>query len=224
MLKKKILFAAYSVLLCLTVSFAWILNPERNVSDSFFIEYGGDSTNSLVVSPKDIEMLVYAQKLEQWKLVGSSTDKKDGEELFKVDAQKVIPNSSVPFRIRLKNKSEKTVKVRITLTGIVCDQTLVDQEIIYTSALGSMEYSKYDVTVPENVYLCLNTNGELVSTDDEKNTAMYNLVLYEEVEIPVTENNDYVELDCYFYFDKDRMTNVCQNKTFYVSSFRAEQQ
>ena len=224
MRKKKILIAAYSVLLCITVSFAWILNPERNVSDSFFIEYGGDSANSLVVSPKDIEMLVYAQRSEQWKLVGSSSDKKDGEDLFKVDAQTIIPNSSVPFRIRLKNKSEKTVKVRITLTGIVCDKTLVDQEIIYTSALGSIEYSKYDVKTPENVYLSLNTNGELVSTDDEKNTAMYNLVLYEEVEIPVTANNDYVELDCYFYFDKDRMTNVCQNKTFYVSSFRAEQQ
>lgn len=224
MRKKKILIAAYSVLLCVTISFAWILNPERNVSDSFFIEYGGDSENSLVISPKDIEMLVYAQRSEQWRLVGSSADKNEGENLFRVESQKVIPNSSVPFRIRLKNKSEKTVKLRITLTGIVCDKTLLEGDIIYASAIGSMEYSKYNVNTPASVYLCLNKDGEIVSTDDEKNTVMYNLVLYETVEIPVTENNDYVELDCYFYFDKDRMTNVCQNKTFYVSSFRAEQQ
>lgn len=223
MRKKKILLAAYVLLLCITVSFAWILNPEKNVSDSFFIQYGSDSGNRLVVAPRDVEMTVYAQQEERWQKVGSSSDKEESQERFRVDSQSVIPNSSVPFRIRIKNQSNSVIRIRVELVGIVCDQILVADEIIYASALGSMEYSNYSVMTPENVYLSLNNDGVLVETDEENHTATYNLVLYEEIEVPIT-GDDYVELDCYFYFDKDRMTNVCQNKTLYVSSFRATQQ
>ena len=223
MRKKKILIVVYTILLGITVSFAWILNPESNVSDSFYIEYGGSSDNTLVVAPKDIEMIVYAQRSGKWLKAGSSSDKKNQDELFSVDSSTVIPNSSAPFRIRLKNKSNETKKIKIVLTGIVCDQNLVDKKIIYVSALGSMEYSKYSVKAPESVYLSLNVDGELVSVDEETNTSTYNLTLYDEIEVPVTEGDAYVELDCYFYFDKDEMTNVCQNKTFFVSSFRGMQ-
>ena len=223
MRKKKILLVVYTLLLGITVSFAWILNPESNVSDSFYIQYGGNTDNTLVVAPKDVEMIVYAQKAGKWVKAGSSSDKNDQAELFAIDPHMVIPNSSVPFRIRLKNNSNQTIRIRIMLTGIVCDRNLVNKEIIYVSSIGSMEYSKYSVKVPENVYLSLNTDGELVSTDEETNTSTYNLVLYDEIEVPATDENGFVELDCYFYFDKDRMTNVCQNKTFFVSSFRGMQ-
>ena len=234
MKKKWLLIVVYTVILCMTVSFAWILDQEMNKGSYLELLYGDDSGNRLVVSPKEVEMSLYVQKNGQWRYVGNSTDKKSDTALFSVEASKVIPHSSIPFRIRLKNTSDETVKIKVTLNGIVCDKTFVDdfiiedgekkyKEKVYVSALGSMEYSKYDVITPESVYIPLN-QGDRIATDEEKNTVTYNLTLYESIEVPVTPEGEYVELDCYFYFDKDDMGNESKNKDFYVLSFRAVQQ
>ncbi|MBE6592728.1 MAG: hypothetical protein E7642_01895 [Ruminococcaceae bacterium] len=232
MRKKMILITIYSfILLGLTVSFAWILDFDVPSVPYLQLGYGKEfGNNKLVVSPQEVEMTLYVQKDGVWRYVGSNTDKNSGK-LFAVDPQDVIPNSSIPFRIRLKNLSDETISINVNMTGVVCDKVFVEKdedgkekEVIFVSAIGSTEYIKYpEVTQPIAVYYSVN-DGKFVEANDENNTVMYNIELYDKIEVPVTADGEYVELDCYFYFDKDAMTNSCQNKTFYVSSFRAEQQ
>ena len=221
MTKRKWLLAFYALILCVSISFAWILDPNKNASDSFFLQYGDGANQSLVVSPKDLEMIIYTQKDGQWKTVGSSKDVDINANRFTVDPKSVIPHAAIPFRIRLKNKSDSTIRLRLMMTGIVCDSTLVADDLVYVSAMGGANYAKYDVTSPTSVYFPIN-DGEVVEVNENKNLTTYDIVLYDEIEVPATSGNNYVELDGYFYFDK-RMTVVCQNKTFYVSSFRAVQ-
>ena len=225
MWKKKAMLAVYIIMLCVTVSFAWILNVQNNMGQYLELKYGEEAAHKLSIASKDIEMMAYIQKDGDWIYLGSSKDQNQSGKLIQISPEDVIPNSSVPFRIRFKNTSGNTLKVKLTLSGVVCDKSLVADEIVYVGALGSDEYSRYTDTAitPPNVYLALNA-ANFISEDIDGNTSTYDLVVYEAIDIPATPDGEYVELDCYFYFDAERMTNVCQNKVFFVSSFQAVQQ
>ena len=128
MRKKMILITIYSfILLGLTVSFAWILDFDVPSVPYLQLGYGKDfDNNKLVVSPQEVEMTLYVQKDGVWRYVGSNTDKNSGK-LFAVDPQDVIPNSSIPFRIRLKNLSDETISINVNMTGVVCDKVFVEK-------------------------------------------------------------------------------------------------
>lgn len=229
MRKKWILLGIYSILLCMVVSFAWIFDQNKYPAKYVFFGYGDtkeDTNGKLVIAPTDVEMTLYVLKDGIWRTAASSTDKKAQSKLFVVEPQKVIPDANIPFRIRFKNKTDEKVTVKLTMSGVVCDKALTpsDKDILFVGALGSMEYSKYpDVKQPESIYLPI-TDGSLVATNEQKNTNTYEFVLYDDIEVPVMADGEYVEIDCYFYFDSEAMTNSCQNKTFYVTSFRAVQE
>ena len=241
MRKKWILLGIYSILLCMTVSFSWILLQQKFSDDFLFLGFGlddeGNNNGKLVISPTDVDMTLFVLKDGVWRTAARSSDKKSQAKLFTIEPHKVIPDASVPFRIRLENKSDEMVTLKLTISGIVCDEALMPEnnnnnneastsakDILFIGSRGSLEYSKYsDVRQPDDQYLPL-SDGTLVSTDEENGTKTYEFVLYKEIEVPAMNKGEYVELDCYFYFDKDAMTNSCQNKTFYVSSFRAVQE
>ena len=238
MRKKWILLGIYSILLCMTVSFSWILLQQKYSGGNLFLGYGlGDDNGGgkLVISPTDVDMTLFVLKDGVWRTAARSSDRSSQNKLFTIEPHKVIPDASVPFRIRFENKSEDIITLKLTISGIVCDEALMPEndtnnesnsakDILFIGSKGSLEYSKYsEIRQPDDQYLPL-SDGTLISTDDENNTKTYEFVLYKEIEVPVMNKGEYVELDCYFYFDKDAMTNSCQNKTFYVSSFRAEQQ
>lgn len=224
MAAKRILLGMWIILLlAVTVSSAWILTIKDNRGSYLELEYSSESGNKLTVSSKNVEMIIYVgQDDRYW---ASSNDKKPPEARFIVDQNSVVPDASIPFRIRFRNTSGQSVSVRVILSNVVCDKNLVAKDCIYVASMGSMEYSKYlGVKKPADQYVLLQNRAEVVSEDEELNLITYDFTLYDSIEIPPMKEGDYVELECYFYFDKEEMDNECSGKHFEVSSFRAIQQ
>lgn len=205
-LGKSIWIIAYSILLCVSVSVAWILAVKPNVVQDVKIDYDGKGT--LVIAPSDIEGEVIVTN-------------DDGEEVpldenFSVKSNEVIPNGIIPFKMRLRNNTDVVTKIDISIVGIkVGKEDLLS--VVYFSAnptTGWQENNK-----PLSVYKQL---GD--ATKGSTNT--YSLKVFEGVTLRPTEksnDSDYLELSCYLYFDGEQMTNAHQNIALTLGAFRITQ-
>lgn len=227
MWKRAIMLFCYILILVVMVSSAWILNPKRNIGPFAILDYDDtEDSNSgkLTVSSKEVEMQVDFEINGKWVPFGSSNDTSFAK---RPSLPAIIPNTVIPFRIRFYNSSDHVVTMSLTFSGIQCHQILVDKQAIYVAAVGSTEYNQYSslVSVPGYIYNTV-TSDHLVSVTKDANDqliATYNFPVYEEIQIPPTEEGQYVMLEGYFYFDAESMDNECAGKKFEIQSFRAVQ-
>ena len=214
---KKMLLLFWCLLLCVTVSFSWIIFQEKNKVRHAIIDY--NDNGSLVVAPEKIIMTVLMNDPETDRMVpiGSSTDSfTENSSLFEVE--NVVPNSIVPFKIRLHNTSNEIIRMKLSIDRLVCDEKLLSSENsrVFFSAVGASSYSAYPEIAPDNLYTSLSAAQPVEGSSENA----YYLTIYETIYVPPTGDSDYVEIDCYFYFTKE-MDNTFQNLNFQVLSFRA---
>ena len=216
-MSKHIWLVFWCLLLCVTISFAWIMFQPENLVNHVVIDY--DTGGELVVAPEKIVMTILMNDPTTGVMtpIGRSTDQyQDNMELFEV--QDIVPNSIVPFKIRLQNTSNEIIRLKLSIDRLVCDEKLlspVDSKV-YFSAVGASSYASYPEIAPENLYKSLSAAQPLEDSDENA----YYLTIYETIYVPPTGQDSYVEIDCYFYFTKD-MDNTYQNLDFRVLSFRA---
>ena len=227
MWKRIILLLLYIMILVVTVSSAWILNPKRNVGPFVILDYedsGKEESGKLTVSSKEVEMQIDFQINGKWVYFGSSNDSSFDT---RPDLSNILPNTVVPFRIRFYNSSQYPVTMSLIISGIECHSVLVEKKVVYVAAVGSSEYNQYAdvVSVPNYIYKSLSTATLISSKTDGKGeqVSTYDLTLYDSLQIPPTEDGKYVMLEGYFYFDAEAMDNQCASKWFNITSFRAVQ-
>lgn len=225
MWKKALALFLYVVMLVVTISSAWILHPNYNKGPFAELVYSGqDGGGRLSVASQAVEMQVDFEMNGKMKYLGSSKDKISAA---RPKLPAIIPNMVIPFRIRFYNTSDQTVSMSLMISGITCHKEIADSQSVYVAAVGGAEYSKYaeTVNVPGYIYVPM-TSGTLVSVDEENASGTmvtYDLLLYDDLQIPPTPNRTYVVVEGYFFFDPDHMENDCEGKTFNIQSFRAVQ-
>lgn len=229
MWKRIVMLLMCIMILILTVSSAWILNPEKNSGPFAILDYTDDpndpNSGRLTISSKEVEMRVDFEINGKWVSFGSSNDKSFAN---RPSLTNIVPNTVLPFRIRFYNTSDHIVTMNLILSGIECHQVLIDKTALYVAAVGSSEYSRYldIVNVPGYVYKPV-TADHLISVKEDTNNqsvATYDFLLYDGLQIPPTTNGTYVMIEGYFYFDAECMDNACAGKTFNIHSIRAVQQ
>lgn len=219
-MKKRIYLVFLCILLCVTISFSWIITNKNNLVKFARVDFYSDNAGTLVVAPKKIHMSVLMKDSDtgEMKVIGTSNDKKvQGAQLFEV--KDIVPNSNVPFKIRFRNKSTQVIRLKVSLERIVCDERLLAEgnSKVYISAVAGATYANYpDVVAPGNLYQPLSIAQKLENSAENE----YYLTLYEMIRIPPTGQDGFVDIDCYLYFDKT-MDNAYQDLAFSVLSFRA---
>ena len=203
-LLKRIIALVYAILLCVTVSFAWILTEEENIVDDVIVGY---DDGKLVIASKDIEGKIIIAD-EQ----GNETELT--EDYF-FSPTEILPNSVIAFSLRIKNNAYEEMVVDISMVGISAENvSLLD--VVYFSATPS---SGWEGETPSSVYVKL---GDAALAQD----GTYTLNVAAAVRLRSTEplnEDDYMEYECYFYFDGESMTNVHQNIDLSVGAIRISQ-
>ncbi len=203
-LGKSIFILAYTILLCVTVSFAWILAQKPNEVQRVDIDYS--EKGKLVIAPTDIEGSVYVTTSE-------------GEEIeltqdFKISSSEVLPNSVIPFKIRLKNNTDSVTRVDVSIVGIQTSRAnLLD--VVFFSATPSTGWT--ETNVPNSVY------KQLGEANQSSSTGKYSLSVLSGISLRTTDKekeDDYLEFSCYFYFDGETMGNEHQNADLTIGAFR----
>ena len=225
MTKRIIRLWFYILVLAVTLTSAWILTPTKNIGYYAILDYTGvGDGGKLTVSGTDVEMQVDIQINNKWRYLGSSKDKTFGA---RPKMTSIVPNSIVPFRIRFYNTSEHVATMRVTVSDVRCEKTLIDKQVVYVSTIGGTEYGQYTgmVTPPEFTYQLLNTgkHNNTTQNSNQEQIESYDLVLYENLQIPPTGDKGYVVIEGYFYFDAEAMDNSCAGKTFEIGGFQAVQ-
>ncbi len=204
--RKSILIIAYSILLCVTISFAWILAVEPNVVQNVNINY--DDDDQLIIAPSDIEGQII--------VTNGNGEEVQLDENFSIQSNEIIPNSVVPFKIRLRNNTELATKIDLSIVGIeVSNEKILN--VVYFSATPS---SGWTTNVPLSVYKQFG--------DAQKGTVndRYSMKVMEEITLRPTDTNneqDCLEFSCYLYFDGETMTNEHKNITLSLGAFRITQ-
>ncbi len=223
MRKKLLPLLSYILLLCVTVSSAWIL--QSNQGQYLELDYNSSTGDRLVLSSDDLEMQVFVAndygELKKW---GTSAEKTTTP--FPIDPDRIIPGAELPFTLRFYNYSKETLTVSVSLSGLVCDSSFVNvtdgKEVVWVRAVGSSEYTKYTGIVERPREINKPLSGAWNGDAAEGNVVL-DFVMYDEIQIPPTGEKDFVELECRIYFDSEHMTNVHQDKTFKITSFKATQ-
>lgn len=205
-LGKSIFIIAYTLLLCVTVSFAWILAIKPNIVQNVNINYNDD--NKLIIAPSDIEGAVYVVN-EKGEEVELTSD-------FHIDPKDVLPNSIIDFKIRLKNNTDNLTKIDVSLVGITTSrETLLN--VVYFSATPSTGWGK---DAPHSEY------KQLGDAKKSQTSETYSLTVLNEISLRSTDKEneeDYLEFSCYFFFDPETMTNEHQNTELVIGAFRITQ-
>jgi len=122
---KRIIALVYALLLCVTVSFAWILTEKENIVEDVIVGY---NNGNLVIAAKDISGKLVISDDE-----GNETVL-DQEYLF--SPTEIIPNSVVAFSLRIKNNSYDEMMANISVVGITAEDAKI-LDVVYFSAQPS---------------------------------------------------------------------------------------
>lgn len=212
---KRIIRLTCALLLLITVSFAWIINRDPFFTQSILLDFR--ESKRLTIADKNIELSIWiANEKGEYREISNSSWEEDNE-LFVV--KNIVPDHNVPFQIRLRNLSDNTLNVNLSVAKMVCDEKLISEKEefakIYFSTMAGKNYKGYtSVKVPEDQYFPL-TLGDVTPLGEEE----YSVSLYTSLQVPPTGVDNYVELDCRIYFDSS-MDNTYQNLDFSIITFK----
>lgn len=202
---KRIFALAYAILLCVTVSFAWILTEEENVVKDVEVGYGN---GMLTVASKDISGKLIITDDE-----GNETELNDKYLFSSTD---ILPNSVIAFSLRIKNNSYEDMVVDISMVGISPEDAKI-LDVVYFSATPASGWKNES---PQAVYVKLG-EANLNQADNTYTLSIAKAVILHPTE-PLNED-DYMEYECYLYFDGETMTNVHQDISLSIGAIRISQ-
>ena len=201
------------LLLVISVSFAWMLQVDDSLIKNLLIDYTQQNGNSLVVASHDVEMSILRQV----------DDDTFGETQEALELSELIPGNAKSFRIRIKNHSQSTINLKLSIANILGDlvtertedKTGTMLDVLFISMRGGIGYIGNNLVVP-SLYKRLNQDSTYNSLSNT-----YSVTLFSALEVPPTEGDGYVELNCYFYLDPDAGMEY-QSKSLVIGTFRAE--
>lgn len=217
-MKRRMLLALYGILLCCTVTFAWIFDGSTKVKD-LMLNYVGENKMSIASIGVDVD-------------VGF----RDGDGYvaakdFVLKPAHMMPNARIPFKImfdyQATDEARSSLPVTLTLVGIrVSDPTLLDKIYISVTPVNN----NLTATNGRNtIYKCF-SDAVPVGEGDNVSYRMdiYNSVnkLYiphndaEEREDPWDDGNRSV-LNCYLEFDSSADASY-QDISLDIGIFRVE--
>ena len=212
---KRMIRLISALLLLITVSFAWIINRDPFFTKNILLDFRG--SKRLTVADKNIELSIWiANEKGEYREISNSSWEED-DELFVV--KNIVPDHNVPFQIRLRNLSDNTLDVNLSVAKMICDEKLISEEEnlakVYFSTMAGKNYKGYtSVKIPEDKYFPLTLGGVTQLGEEE-----YSVSLYTSLQVPPTGADNYVELDCRIYFDSS-MDNTYQNLDFSIITFK----
>ena len=204
-LLKRIIALVYAILLCVTVSFAWILTEEENIVDDVIVGY---DDGKLVIASKDVDgkIMIIDEK--------SGTATELTENYF--SPADILPNGIIPFSLRIKNNAYEDLIVDISIIGIAPEDVKI-LDVVYFSATPTTGWGD---SRPHAEYVLL-SEARLNTID-----GTYTLDIAKGVRLSPTEplnDDDYMAYECYFYFDAEKMTNEHQNIDLNIGAIRISQ-
>ncbi len=209
-MKKRIFLSIATLLLCITVSFAWISNMSTNIVNTIDINFLSEDQGNLSVASRDLEAQIYI---------------KDGDEFVPADENSAfdsslfVPGSNTPFKIKIHNNAKKALYLEMTLAF---SETSYDgrEEYHLRDALFIDIYAGEGFPQGEIYHQYKNlAEAEQLGSSDE-----YILEIYNEdnmILIPEMAEDEWVTLECYFYFDMNA-TAEYQNMSMKKFVFRLE--
>lgn len=216
MMKKRILIIVYALLLCVTASFAWLSNFQATKVKGVKVEYtNGDLT--VLDLAFDAELRVPeingynsdGSPIQTWKPVDSAT-----KHIF--DSTKVVPGSITAFRLAIKNKSDEAKDARLSLVFTIASEDVDLLDYLYIDTIAGTGFSTSN---SYHKFIKL-SDAEQVSSKDGVDEYIVRIYSYSD-EITIPKSNNFVELDCSFYFDQEATAEL-QAKTIKTMAFRLE--
>lgn len=217
-MKKRILIVIYALLLCVTASFAWLSNFNKNIVEDIKIDF---RDGALTVTDPGFQ--AYIETVNSKGNFERIPDGPNGEQLpFTFEQKQMVPDAVTPFRIKVKNTS--TTDYRKAKLGVALR---IDPEATRTANILDVMY--LDIVAGDgfsdsntyHVYVRLDAASKVGSEDNGE----YFLWIYgegDEIIIPpTTADKEYVTLDCSFYYDQNA-TAEYQNQSIYAMAFRLE--
>ena len=198
---KRIIALVYAILLCVCVSFAWILTEKENIVKDVTIGY---NDGRLVIAPPDIQGKII--------ITDEAGNESELTEDFKFDSTDVLPNSVIAFTLRIKNNAYNDNIIDISIVGISPEKAEI-LDVVYFSATPS---SGWKTNTPPSTYTGL-ADAKLGAD------GTYSLTIAKAVVLRPTEVNnpdDCMEYECYFYFDGETMTNAHQDIDLGIGAIR----
>lgn len=219
-MKRHIFTLICCVVLCFTVTFAWILSGEPIKIDSLMFDYYGD--NMLSISSIGVSV-------EIWFLQG---DEYVAPQDFDFNSVVLTPHTKIPFKIyfdyQATGDDAREVPIRLSLVGIkVSDPLLLDALFIGVAPDEALNQANGQ----GGIYKCFNQ----AVASGEGDSATYRLDIYgssNKLFVPHNDKMDLVNpwdegtrssLECYFYLDPQVATEAFQDMTFKIGFFRVEQ-
>lgn len=207
-MKKRLLLIFNCLLLCCTVSLAWILSGNPEIVDA--LQFDFTDSDKLVISSVNVDTTVVL-------LI-------DGQEVpldedFQLDPGMLVPDKMIPFRIKFNYQSadeEKTsLAIRLSLVGI----TASSEEFLQTVSISVTPVTD-GLSAPNGPLTIYKSFGEATISGDGET---YTLDIYgneNRLYIPHKEDGESV-LDCYLMMSKDAGAEF-QNMWLDIRAFRLE--
>ena len=211
-MKKRILWIVYSLLLCCTVTFAWILSGKPLAVPYVMLDYAEE--NQMFISSVGVNAKAYFRQ----------GDQEVPAEDFYLDPSKLVPGTIIPFTITLdyqaQDEARSAISVKLSMIGItVSDPKLLDK--MYVSVTPKNERLT-STNGRQTLYICLNEAEPMGEAGEET----YRLNIYDSSNQLIIPHNDAgsapSELDCYLYFDRSADSSF-QNLSLDIRYFRLEQ-
>ena len=212
MTKKRILIIFYALLLCVTASFAWLSNFQANYVEDIKVDF---REGALTVVNLDFDAFIETRD-------ANGDFARIPEGTFSFDKKQMYPDSITPFKIKIKNNSTTEERKAKLGVAIRLDPSQIDDvnllDMLYLDVVAGNGFSGAN---NYHVFLKLNAAEQVGASDSGE----YFLWVYgdgsEIIIPPTTPDNEYVTLDCSFYFDQNA-TAEYQNKSIQAMAFRLE--
>ena len=224
-MKKRILIIIYALLLCVTVSFAWLSNFQVTKVNELAVDYrkGGLTVANLGFEGHiEIPDGNGGYKPLYEKKPSENATETETEILSIVDKVQMVPDSITPFRIKIKNLS--TTEYRKAKLGIAISldpEELRQANVLEVLYLDIISIDGFSEGTTYHSYIRLD-EAYPVGAEGSGEYFYYIYGEGEELMIPPTSaKQEYVTFDCSFYYDKEA-TAEYQNKSIKALSFRLE--
>jgi len=201
-MRKKLLLAAYCVLLCITITFSWLFDIVPNHVREVVIDY---QNNGLFIVNANMDATLYMQEQEGGEYV-EVTDS------FSFDNTRLIPNAVIPFYVDITNTGAANTSFMVTVILHVEDPTLLD--VLFMDVVVASD----DSNTGKHVYMKLSEADRIGDSDSKE----FSLTLYSAQNKLFVRSGATIRLDSYLYFDRNA-DSTYQGKSIEIVSFRLEQ-
>ena len=221
-MKKRILIILYVLLLCGTVTFAWLSNAQNSINKTVDVDY---SQGKAVIT--DFAFDAYLEEK-----VGDNYVAVEKDSAFAFDSNDTVPGARLPFRIRVKNLGtvEKKTKLVLDMQIDGYDPSADNANILDVLYVEVVLGDGFSESGTRHAF-------KKLSEATYKGNGLFSLEIYsegEEIAVPIPSvvnarlkdlgkpQNGYATFNCSFYYDQVAGA-IYQGMGINALSFRLEQ-